>query len=776
MIQTAACVRELEVRETTTLPSQRERSGLFDYIIGIGGARQTCCAGTLSVARRGGVDGPRSGIPGAARMAGSPCPSAARKNMGRAESRGTPHPLGASLFPDGANFALFSEHSEAVELCLFDSPRQRRPTEVLPLASRTGRVFHARFAGIRAGQIYGYRVHGPWDPGAGHRFDPCKVLLDPCARAIARPPKWGPEVYSYRSDAYPNPAALDQAGSNLDSGDCSPLGIVVDTAPPLSAAIRLGTSWRDTLIYELHVRGFTRLHPDVDPGLRGTYAGLASEPVLEHLRSLGVSAVELLPVQHFVDDHRLARLGLTNYWGYQPLGYFAPEPRYAAATGAAVSQEFRDMVGRFHQAGIEVILDVVYNHTAEQGHDGPTLSFRGIDNASYYRLEPRDRRRYVDYTGCGNTLNTQHPAVVRLVMDSLRYWVEAMGVDGFRFDLATVIGRTERGFDRRAPLLAAISQDPVLRSVKLIAEPWDVNSHDSMQLGNYPSDWAEWNLRFRDETRRFWRGDAHMVPPFATRVAGSSDVFGLRRRSPQSSVNFVASHDGFTLADLVTYTHKHNSANGESNRDGEQNSHSWNCGAEGPTQARQVLAVRERQQRNLLATLLLSQGVPMLAAGDEFGRTQRGNNNAYCQDNQISWVDWAQAEGSSLLEFARRLVQIRRNEPALRRERFFEGLVDPETGLKDVAWLHPSGEEIAAGDWNHDNLQCFGALVAAGGGAALLLLFNGSERRCIFCLPEISGWKVELDTAQESCAPTELDGREYQLTDRSFALLRTEGG
>ena len=469
------------------------------------------------------------------------------------------------MSPDGANFALFSEHSEAVELCLFDSPCQRRPTQVLPLASRTGGVFHARIAGIKAGQIYGYRVRGPWDPAAGHRFDPCKVLLDPYARAIARPPKWGPEVYSYRSDTYPNPAALDQAGSNLDSGDCSPLGIVVDTAPPPSAASRPGTSWRDTLIYELHVRGMTKLHPEVDPGLRGTYAGLASEPVLEHLRSLGVSAVELLPVQHFVDDHRLAKLGLTNYWGYQPLGYFAPEPRYAAATGAAVAQEFRDMVERFHQAGIEVILDVVYNHTAEQGHDGPTLSFRGIDNASYYRLEPGDRRRYVDYTGCGNTLNTQHPAVVRLVMDSLRYWVEAMGVDGFRFDLAAVIGRTERGFDRRAPLLAAISQDPVLRSVKLIAEPWDLNSHDSMQLGNFPSDWAEWNLRFRDETRCFWRGDAHMVPRLASRLAGSSDVFGLRRRSPQSSVNFVASHDGFTLADLVSYTRKLNSANGEGN-------------------------------------------------------------------------------------------------------------------------------------------------------------------------------------------------------------------
>ena len=696
--------------------------------------------------------------------------------MGRAASRGTPHPLGASLCPDGANFALFSDHAEAVELCLFDSPGQQRPAEVLPLTSRTGGIFHSRFAGIGEGQIYGYRVRGPWDPAAGHRFDPCKVLLDPYARAIARPPKWASEVYSYRADAYPDPDVLDQAESGLDSGGCSPLGIVTDTDPPPGAASRPGTSWRDTLIYELHVRGFTKLHPEVDPGLRGTYAGLASKPVLEHLRGLGVSAVELLPVQHFVDDHRLAKLGLANYWGYQPLGYFAPEPRYAAATGAAVAREFRAMVQRFHQAGIEVILDVVYNHTAEQGHDGPTLSFRGIDNASYYRLQAGDRRRYVDCSGCGNTLNTQHPAVVRLVMDSLRYWVEAMGVDGFRFDLATAIGRTERGFDRRAPLLAAIGQDPVLRSVKLIAEPWDVSSHDSVQLGNFPSDWAEWNLRFRDETRRFWRGDPHMAPRLASRLAGSSDVFGLRRRSPQSSVNFVTCHDGFTLADLVTYTRKRNSANGEGNRDGERNNHSWNCGAEGPTQNRQVLAVRQRQRRNLLATLLLSQGVPMLAAGDEFGRTQRGNNNAYCQDNQISWIDWKCAQGSSLLEFARRLAQIRRSEPALRRERFFAGLMDPETGLRDVAWLHPSGDEIAEGDWNHDRLRCFGALIAAGGGAALLLLFNPSQSRCTFCLPEISGWQVELDTARDGCPPRALVSRAYQVADRSLALLRADGG
>ena len=695
--------------------------------------------------------------------------------MGRAVSRGIPYPLGARLRADGVNFALYSEHADAVELCLFDSPSERAPAEVLRLPSNTGGVFHGHVAGITAGQIYGYRVRGPWAPEAGHRFDPHKILLDPYARAIARRPRWGPAAYSYRAASYPDPEALCQARSSLDGGDCSPLGIVVETLPPVSTASRPHTSWRDTLIYELHVRGFTRLHPEVDPRLRGTYAGLVAEPVLEHFRGLGVSAVELLPVHHFVDDHRLAKLGLTNYWGYQPLGYFAPEPRYAATSGAAVAREFREMVQRFHQAGIEVILDVVYNHTAEIGHDGPTLSFRGIDNANYYRLDPADKRRYVNFSGCGNTLNTQHPAVVRLVMDSLRYWVETMGVDGFRFDLATTIGRTESGFDRRAPLLTAIGQDPVLQTVKLIAEPWDVASHDSVQVGNFPSHWAEWNRHFRDDSRRFWRGDAHMAPDLASRLAGSSDIFGSRRRRPQSSINLVTSHDGFTLADLVTYTEKRNADNGEGNRDGESNNHSWNCGIEGPTQDRKVLAVRERQQRNLLATLLLSQGVPMLVAGDEFGRTQRGNNNAYCQDNQTSWVDWTLAEGNSLLDFARRLAQIRKGEPAFRREQFFEGSWDPEVGLKDVAWLHPNGAEIAVADWREGSLQCFGALVSTAGGA-VLLLFNASKRRCSFCLPEMAGWHVEVNTADARCAGDELDGQEYELADSSFVLLRAAGG
>ena len=696
--------------------------------------------------------------------------------MGRAASRGSPYPLGANICPGGANFAVFSDHADAVELCLFDSPVEVAPTEVLPLPCQTDGVFHGQFAGIEAGQIYGYRAHGPWAPEEGHRFDPCKILLDPYVRAIARRPKWGAEVYSFKADHYPDSKELHQPPSNLDSADCSPLGIVVDTPPPVSSASRPATCWRDTLIYELHVRGFTKLHPEVDPSLRGTYAGLASEPVLDYLRGLGVSAVELLPVQHFIDDHRLIDLGLANYWGYQPLGYFAPEPRYAATSGAAVPQEFRDMVRKFHQAGIEVILDVVFNHTAEMGHDGPTLSFRGIDNSSYYRLDSADKRRYVNFTGCGNTLNTQHPAVVRLVLDSLRYWVEAIGVDGFRFDLATTIGRTEDGFDRCAPLLTAIGQDPILQSVKLIAEPWDVNSRDSMQLGNFPAHWGEWNRHFRDDARRFWRGDARMAPALASRIAGSSDIFGPRRRRPQSSINFVTSHDGFTLADLVAYTRKRNIANAESNRDGELNNHSWNCGIDGPTQDSKILALRQRQQRNLLATLLLSQGVPMLVAGDEFGRTQGGNNNAYCQDNPISWVDWTQAKGNSLLDFVRRLAQIRRGEPALRREQFFQGLAGAGGGFKDVAWLLPNGAEIAVEDWRDDSLQCFGALISVGNGGVLLLLFNSSAQQLAFCLPELAGWRVEFDTAEDRCAGIALDGREYELADRSFALLRADGG
>ncbi len=692
--------------------------------------------------------------------------------MGRAVSRGTPYPLGASSCPGGANFAVFSEHADAAELCLFDSPSDARPAEVLPLAARTYGIFHGLVAGIEAGQIYGYRMHGPWEPERGHRFDPRKVLLDPYARAIARRPQWGPEVYSYAAACFPDLGTLHQSQSRLDSGSCSPLGIVVDTPAAVGAAGHPGTSWSDTLIYELHVRGFTKLHPDVEPRLRGTYAGLAAEPVLEHLRGLGVSAVELLPVQHHVDDHRLCKQGLANYWGYQPLGYFAPEPRYAAAAGAAAVNEFRDMVRRFHQAGIEVILDVVYNHTGELGHDGPTLSFRGIDNASYYRLDPCDKRRYVDCTGCGNSLNTQHPAVVGLVMDSLRYWVEAMGVDGFRFDLAAALGRTASGFERWAPLLTAIGQDPVLQSVKLIAEPWDAGSADSMQLGNFPPQWAEWNCRFRDDARRFWRGDARTAPSLASRVAGSSDIFGPRRRRPQSGINFVTSHDGFTLADLVAYEHKRNAGNGEGNRDGETSNHSWNCGAEGPTRDGKILAVRERQQRNLLATLLLSQGVPMLLAGDEFGRTQQGNNNAYCQDNPVGWVDWSAAGGSALLDFARRLARIRKAEPAFRRERFFAGLADPQDGLKDVAWLRPDGAEITAADWQEGGMPCFGALLAAAGGA-LLLLFNSSDRGCAFCLPAMASWRVEVDTAGEP-RPA-IDGRRYDLADRSFALLRADG-
>ena len=685
---------------------------------------------------------------------------------------GVPDLLGATTQSAGTNFALFSEHADGVELCLFDAPDAACPSEVIDLPGQTNGVFHGHVGGVSAGQVYGYRVNGPWDPASGHRFDPCKTLLDPYARAVARHPRWGPTVYSYCSESYPDPSALDQTWSRTDSGADSPLGIVIDAAAAIPDTERPRTEWRDTVIYELHVRGFTKLHPDVPAAERGTYAGLASEPVLEYLQGLGVTAVELLPVQHHVNDHWLENKGLTNYWGYQPLAYFAPEPSYSSVPGAGAVDEFREMVRRFHQRGIEVILDVVYNHTGEGGHPGPTLSFRGIDNATYYRLEEEDRRRYVDFTGCGNTFNTYHPAVVRLVLDSLRYWVEVMGVDGFRFDLAVSLGRGRDRYDRFAPLLSAIGQDPVLRAVKLIAEPWDLGSPDGDQLGNFPAGWAEWNRAFRDDSRRFWRGEAGMGPALATRLAGSSDVFGHRQRSPQASVNFVTAHDGFTLMDLVSYNHKRNGANGEGDRDGEHANHSWNCGAEGSSDDPAVLALRGRQRRNLLATVLLSQGVPMLMAGDEFGRTQNGNNNAYCQDNETTWIDWKLAGKDSLVDFVRNLVRLRASDRAFRSTSFFEGITDPTTGLKDVTWLRTDGTEMASSDWQDPDLRCFGMMLPAAGRRSWLILANGSGNAQRFTLPD-SQWTVEVDTRSPRFGEGGRVQHGYLVSARCLAVLRT---
>ena len=680
---------------------------------------------------------------------------------------GKPRPLGVTLVEGGANFALYSAHAKAVEVCLYDSPEGRLPTRVSRLPGRTEGVFHGWLPGVRAGQSYGYRVRGPWDPASGHRFDPFKVLLDPYARAIARSPRWGPESYSYRAEEHPDPAVLGQQPSYLSNAASSPLGLVTEVGGCTFQHPR--RSWSETVVYELHVRGFTKRHPAVDAGVRGTYAGLASDAAVRHIASLGVTAVELMPVQHHADEHRLQRLGLTNYWGYQPLGFFAPEPSYAASTGVAVIDEFRAMVRRLHAEGIEVILDVVFNHTAELGHDGPTLSFRGIDNCSYYRLDPADRRQYLDHTGCGNSLNAAHPAVARLVLDSLRHWVTEMGVDGFRFDLAPSLGRCGDSFDPRAPLLAAIRSDPVLEGTKLIAEPWDLHASDGFQLGRFPSGWLEWNGKFRDDVRRYWRGGPGTSGAFATRLAGSSDIFSGGGRSPLASLNFVTCHDGFTMVDLVSYDRKHNATNGEGGLDGEGENHSWNCGEEGPSLDPAVLALRERQRRNLMATLLLSQGVPMILAGDELGRTQMGNNNAYCQDNEISWLNWE--VGGRMDAFVRRLISLRKGEHSFRRAHFFSGRIDPSTGRKDITWLSSEGRQLVAGDWEREEAGAFGAWICEPGRPCYLLLFNNSETPRQFELPD-GKWCVEVDTARtdtESAGPVAI---RWFLGAASLALLR----
>lgn len=693
--------------------------------------------------------------------------------MFRDVSRGSPYPLGASVEAAGTNFSLFSEHAESVSLCLFDSAQDSSPSETIPLTWQTAGAFHGFVSGIGHGQIYGYRVAGPWAPERGHRFDSRKVLLDPYARAIAREVEWHPSLYAYRANAYPDSSAVEQVPNALDSARYAPLGIVVAPVAGADASERPRTAWRDTVIYELHVRGFTKLHPDLPPAERGTYKGLGSEPVLEYLRGLGVTAVELLPVQHSVTDHRLRKLGLVNYWGYQPLAYFAPEPAYAVAEGLGAVDEFREMVRNIHSAGIEVILDVVFNHTGESGHDGPMLSFRGIDNATYYRLDASDRRKYLNYTGCGNTFNTHHPAVLRLVLDSLRYWVETMGVDGFRFDLAATLGRTTESFDRWAPLFAAIRQAPALQGIKLIAEPWDLKPEDGDQLGNFPRGWSEWNRCFRDDARRYWMGRDSRASALATRLAGSSDVFRNRRRRPQASINLVTSHDGFTLADLVTYERKRNDANGENGRDGENWNHNWNCGTEGPDADPEISDLRERLRRNLLAILFLSQGVPMLVAGDEFGRTQAGNNNAYCQDNAISWVDWSLAKDNQLVEFVRELLRIRAAEPAFRREAFFDGAVDPATGRKDIAWIRPDGTEILSSEWSSGGLECFGAEIAGSRDRRYLVLCNPTAEPCGFQLPA-GGWRVLIDTLMPDPAGSTSPTAAYEVGTRSFVLLTSD--
>ena len=697
---------------------------------------------------------------------------------------GKPYPLGATWDGRGVNFSLFSEHAAKVELCLFDGPDARHESARVALPERTAYVWHGYLPDARPGQMYGYRVRGPYDPRSGHRFNPAKVVLDPYARQIGRTLRWDDAVLGY-SAAGP---AGDLAADPRDSAPFAPLGVVPDPAFAWGADRPPRIPWHETVIYEVHVKSFTARHPDVPEPLRGTYLGLASDAAIRHLTELGVTAVELLPVHQCASERRLADRGQTNYWGYNTLAYLAPDVRYATSPDRSVA-EFRTMVRRLHEAGLEVILDVVYNHTAEGGRSGPTLSLRGIDNRSYYRCAPDDSGAYVDFTGCGNTLNVMHPRVLQLIMDSLRYWTLEMHVDGFRFDLASALGRERYEVDRRGAFFDIIHQDPVLSQVKLIAEPWDLGA-GGYQVGNFPVLWTEWNGQYRDTVRRFWRGDRGQVSELATRLAGSSDLYEGNGRRPTASINFVTAHDGFTLDDLVSYDDRHNEANGEANRDGTADNLSWNCGVEGPTCDSAVRTLRERQKRNLIATLLLSQGVPMICGGDEMGRTQGGNNNAYCQDNETSWFDWdLTAADRDMLAFVRQLVRFRLRHPVLRRRRFLRGQRRAGGEAKDLSWFDLQGREMTATAWRTQEARCLGLRLAgdamdetdARGGRVvddtLLILLNAHDRPVSFTLPRPGrrlSWTPVLDTTGPEAHPGVLRGGDaYPLGPQSLAVLRS---
>ncbi len=698
---------------------------------------------------------------------------------------GFPYPLGATWDGVGVNFAIFSEHATRVELCLFDSVDAERESLRIPLPERTDMVWHGYVPDLIPGQLYGYRVYGPWDPEQGHRFNPNKVVFDPYAKAVGRPLRWADELYGY---TYGHPSA-DLKMDERDNAAWAPLAAVIDPAFTWGDDRRPNTPWHNTVIYEVHVKGFTKLHPEVPELLRGTYSGLASEPAIRHLKELGVTAVELMPVHHHAYERHLVEHNLSNYWGYNTLAFFAPDTRYAAATQPAEAvREFKRMVRVLHAAGLEVILDVVYNHTAEGNHLGPTLSLRGIDNAAYYRLSPENRRYYVDFTGCGNTLNMVHPRVLQLIMDSLRYWVLDMHVDGFRFDLASTLARELHEVDKLGAFFDIIHQDPVLSQVKLIAEPWDLGE-GGYQVGNFPVGWTEWNGRYRDTVRAFWKGDGGMMSEMATRLAGSSDLYEHSGRRPYASINFVTCHDGFTLQDLVSYNEKHNEANLEGNRDGENNNLSWNCGVEGPTDDPAIVALRERQKRNFIATLMLSQGVPMISGGDELSRTQRGNNNAYCQDNEISWYDWQLDERRrDFLEFVRYVVKLRREHPVLRRRRFFQGRPIRGSEVKDISWFEPSGKEMDDAAWNNPAARCLGFRLEGSAidevdeegnpvvDDTLFVMLNANPESVVFHLPPHepgARWERVLDTFDSNWGRRYcLRDSRYRLRGRSVAVLR----
>ena len=691
-------------------------------------------------------------------------------DSGRRIEAGDPGEMGARFDGEGTRFSLYSAHAEAVELCLYEECGTK-PIDRVFLPEQTHGVWHGYIPGLQAGTCYGYRVHGPYAPHAGHRFNPAKLLLDPYARALAGEFRRDPSHFGYELGN----SDLDLAPDRRDNAEHMPKAVVTAEGGAAPVGRRPLTPWPQTVIYECHVKGFTQLHPKVPEPLRGTFAGLARPEIVEYLKALGVTTVELMPVHAFVSEFDVLNRGLVNYWGYNSLNFFCPHPAYLGAGGA---DEFREMVDRFHNAGLEVILDVVYNHTCEGDHLGPTLSYKGIDNLSYYQLLPGDRRFYINDSGCGNTLNMAHPQVLRLVMDSLRYWAREMGVDGFRFDLASILGRQERGFDPRAPFFQTLAQDPALAGVKLIAEPWDIGP-GGYQLGGFPAGWAEWNDRYRDNIRRFWRGDPDQLPELARRLHGSGDLFEHAGRRPWASINYAACHDGFTLRDLVSFEDRHNEANLERNRDGHRNNYGDNHGVEGPADDPAIDARRWRRQRNLLATLAVSHGVPMLAAGDEFGRSQSGNNNAWCHDSRLNWIDWEEIspQGKELQEFTRELLSLRRRFPALQAGEYRHR---PDgKGDDGIQWLTAEGTPMRDEHWHENERRLFGYLLTEGGDGGsrhLLVVFNASDRTESFALPESpeGSWKRIAHTANlengEDAAESEA-GAHLELPAQSIGIF-----
>ncbi|MBI2965628.1 MAG: glycogen debranching protein GlgX [Chloroflexi bacterium] len=693
---------------------------------------------------------------------------------------GQPYPLGATYDGAGTNFSLFSEAAERVELCLIDDSGGQG---CIDLPEVSGFVWHAYLPGVGPGQRYGFRVHGPWDPAQGLRFDPSKLLIDPYAKAIEGQVRWDQAVFSYR---FGDP---DGARVETDSAAFVPRSVVINPYFDWGNDHRPGRPWHETVIYEVHARGFTVTHPEIPEELRGKYAGLAHPAAIEHLTRLGITAVELMPVHQFIQDAHLQEKGLRNYWGYNSVGYFAPHNEYSSGGAAGQQvQEFRQMVKALHQAGIEVILDVVYNHTAEGNHLGPTLSFRGIDNRAYYRLVGDDPRYYMDYTGTGNSLNMAHPGVLQLIMDSLRYWVLDMHVDGFRFDLAATLARELHDVDRLSTFFDIIHQDPVVSQTKLIAEPWDLGE-GGYQVGNFPPLWSEWNGKYRDDVRDYWRGQEQTMAEFGYRFTGSSDLYEATGRRPFASINFVTAHDGFTLRDLVSHNEKQNEANGEENQDGEGHNRSWNSGAEGETEDPEVNRLRARQQRNFLATLFLSQGVPMMLGGDEIGRTQRGNNNGYCQDNEVSWFDWQNVD-TVLLEFVRGLIRLQKDHPVFRRRRWFQGRPIYGTENRDIAWFTPAGKEMTEDDWKPGVAGSLGVFLNGEGIASpdprgervvddtFYVMFNPFHEAVSFKLPPRrwgGAWAAVLDTTTgfvDGEGAAARAGSAFEVGGRSLILLR----